>query len=443
MVRFNTQGQIQQVRIYWDQGLLLKEVEVIGFRGRTWPITDASVQLRSIKAAAATPGQEKSHQLEATSTTATTKKDAETTLPTSTPRKVFKDPYAAESLYDLLSPVRPDRDDQRRTQRAKPQLPHQTRDLGDLFVSQGDDTEEDEKKPKKPIIRETASKNFQPSSAFIQKEEGDDNEKRKGATTTRSKYSAQKFGHFEIGADNSEREVKEKPRPRHNRWNESQWDFRDFVTPEKPSGYVAPHTIRHWGVGDDGEDDQPVQRPTIRTRRDAETHFTLTDDPNEGGQREEEAEEEKAEVNKKNINRAIYQKRALALYQDPLAPPSPEDDDEATGTTAATADPREDKPPLTAVQSNTIAARKKDFDPHWSFSNDDADGDSENKRPPPPAAATTRLKAVQMMEPQWQACDVSPEPKKVSHRRYESSQPTRRTVMNAVQKSWSFGDEDE
>ncbi|KAK3076959.1 hypothetical protein LTS18_011553, partial [Coniosporium uncinatum] len=48
IVSFDDQRKIQQIRLYWDQGSLLKATEVIGARGKNWPVRDGKDQLRLI-----------------------------------------------------------------------------------------------------------------------------------------------------------------------------------------------------------------------------------------------------------------------------------------------------------------------------------------------------------------------------------------------------------
>ena len=40
-----TGGKIRSVRVYWDQATVLKQLEIVGARGRGWPITDGSKQI--------------------------------------------------------------------------------------------------------------------------------------------------------------------------------------------------------------------------------------------------------------------------------------------------------------------------------------------------------------------------------------------------------------
>lgn len=40
-----TGGKIRSIRVYWDQATVLKQLEIVGARGRGWPITDGSNQI--------------------------------------------------------------------------------------------------------------------------------------------------------------------------------------------------------------------------------------------------------------------------------------------------------------------------------------------------------------------------------------------------------------
>lgn len=40
-----TGGKIRSIRVYWDQATVLKQLEIVGSRGRGWPITDGSNQI--------------------------------------------------------------------------------------------------------------------------------------------------------------------------------------------------------------------------------------------------------------------------------------------------------------------------------------------------------------------------------------------------------------
>ena len=42
------EGKIRSIRIYWDQATVLKQLGIIGSRGRAWPITDGKNQIELI-----------------------------------------------------------------------------------------------------------------------------------------------------------------------------------------------------------------------------------------------------------------------------------------------------------------------------------------------------------------------------------------------------------
>jgi hypothetical protein len=41
-------GKIRSIRVYWDQATVLKQLDIVGARGRGWPITDGSTQVNLI-----------------------------------------------------------------------------------------------------------------------------------------------------------------------------------------------------------------------------------------------------------------------------------------------------------------------------------------------------------------------------------------------------------
>src|SRR5579859_3693393 len=47
MVVFNG-GKIRSIRVFWDQATVLKQLEIVGARGRGWPITDGTAQIELI-----------------------------------------------------------------------------------------------------------------------------------------------------------------------------------------------------------------------------------------------------------------------------------------------------------------------------------------------------------------------------------------------------------
>ncbi|KAK5181015.1 hypothetical protein LTR16_010435, partial [Cryomyces antarcticus] len=48
IVTFDQDQKIRQIRLYWDQASLIKQVELMGARARSWPIRDGADQARLI-----------------------------------------------------------------------------------------------------------------------------------------------------------------------------------------------------------------------------------------------------------------------------------------------------------------------------------------------------------------------------------------------------------
>lgn len=445
---------------------MLKQIEVIGSRGRNWPIRDAKEQSRLIKSAIlSTPVVNPPTSFPPLS--ANTEKNTEQLdRPPSPGKRRIKDPYAADSLFDLLSPGK-DRNESLPTPRAPATAQPPPRDLGDLFVSHDDSP--DVSPSRKPIApRAGAEKHFQPSRIFSDNDDApdgtpsgksvapkagasknylpsrifgededtpdaaspgksvapkagagknylpsrifDDDETVAAEGNQKPVYRAHpnRYSHFEFGTDTSPREPKPIPaRPKSQHM--AQWNFEDFVTPEKPARKPRGQEVRHFGWSDDeGDVETPPPRPKVpQPRRDAESHIQLTD-----------------EIDTQKDARMIssYGNKGLSLYKNPLY----NDEDEAENETDNN---NNNKAPLSVVANGVN--RKKDFDSHWSMADPtpDADANIENKKP----VTSDRMKAIKMMEPSWDTYDESPQSDKVAP-------PPRRAARSAIDRSWDLGD---
>lgn len=106
MVHFDSSQKIQQIRLYWDQGSLLKHVDVIGGRARNWPIHDGKDQAKLI--ATSVTGTTQSAGPGRPSTQAARDPDEvvittnNTTKPRSQSKNVTRDPHASLSLFALV-----------------------------------------------------------------------------------------------------------------------------------------------------------------------------------------------------------------------------------------------------------------------------------------------------------------------------------------------------
>lgn len=297
---------------------MLKQVEVIGARGRQWPIREGKDQLRLLKTAETArlaPSQPASQ-------------DSETKLPnrSSSPgKRRIRDPYSADSLTELLSPSKeaPKPASSKKytqdpygagslneilspTKKAPAHVPPfapssgrpATRNFSDIFVK--DDhlpdspskpqrrappvDEEDEKAAKGPADEDRNFYKTDPRK-YSHFEIGEDNAGSKGPVDEDRhfyKTAPGKYNHFEIGGDNSERETKGEVRQANTK-HATHWDFDDVETPVKVSRAPRGQERRHFGFGDNEDGDgSPQGKPNVvKPRRDADRHFELTDEESE------------------------------------------------------------------------------------------------------------------------------------------------------------------
>ncbi|CRG91640.1 hypothetical protein PISL3812_08690 [Talaromyces islandicus] len=464
IVRFDSQAQIQQIRVYWDQGSLLKQVEVIGSRGRNWPIRDAKDQSKLITNTIAAQGSlAPVAQTSAQQQNQQEPEQAAAARPASPTKRHIKDPHASLSLFGG------DDDDESRPAVVAPYAPSSTRppvrDPNDILTGGYDENdptnhrasvispragankhfgpirvfgdESDEPVPGAVQPRIGSSRNFQPIRVFDTEDEPTQDEQQaprghvqpkagshknfqpinlfgegdapKEEQEPRYKTHPKKFSHFDMAGE--ETEIPERPARKFRPM--SQWDFADFATPEKPRGKVLPQDVRHFGWSDNEEEiaETPPARPrVVQPRRDAETHFSLTDQ--DGADSKD---------NKRIIGSA--HNKGLSLYQNNVY------DDEGNPTPLETAEPKQ---PHTIVPNNTF--RKKDFDSHWAITDSMPPEEHVQKTESKPISSD-RAKAVKMMDASWDNYDESPEPKKQA--------PMPSIKRSTFQPSWGFGDDDE
>jgi hypothetical protein len=260
MVHFNQAGKITQIRQYWDQGSLLKQIDVIGARSRNWPIRDGSEQLRLIASSAAAVERPESSR---PSTAASRGGDEVSIASHSRGRErtsnAMNDPHASLSLFQprqideeeshSSQPIAP------RAQSAKPP----PREYSELFA--GAEGASPSPSPQNIPTKAGADKKFGANRLF---EEFDDHHA--AATAGSIKTSSTKYDHFTFG------EGEETPKGRgiaiagngmggrkgtERDWalnrdrNDAHWDFETFNTPEKAKPKELPEAVRHFGWSDD------------------------------------------------------------------------------------------------------------------------------------------------------------------------------------------------
>jgi hypothetical protein len=353
MVHFDPTGKISQIRLYWDQGALLKQIDVIGARSRNWPIRDSKEQARLIASSSAhvaPPESELSSRLPTAARGADEVSIASRSR--SSTNNAMNDPHASLSLFqnrsveeDTSSNSYDSRPITARAQSAKPP----PREYSELFV--GENSGSPSPSPQKIPTKAGGGKNFQANRLFDQEEEsvaGSPAVKGAGIKTNPKKYD-----HFTFGQGLEDDTSKADKAPHQTKGkSEPNWDFDDFATPAKPKSKTHPQAVRHFGWSDDEEEVSPVRRPVVhKARPDTDPHFEFVDDGTPDAQR-------KLASTKGRIGN-----KGMGLYQDHV-----------TGTTAGDADdtPYDDdvhgKGPLndvTAAMRN--GNRNKDFGSHWDL----------------------------------------------------------------------------
>lgn len=413
IVSFDDQGKIAQIRQSWDQGALLKAVEVIGKSGRNWPIRDNKEQLRVITTCITSPdvavGSANSVDSRSRSRgSSNAMRDPHASLELFAPREELEQapervvsPYAGtrpreRSITQILGEESDEEEGS--SIRGRSQSPSKAiapkvgagknYTPNRLFTEEGEEEEDASSRGRsRPVAPKVgANKKFQPNRLFEAEQEAaepDTPPNNKAKTERFVRPHPSKYSHFEFG----DPEVPPKAEPSADRSrsrskHESSWSFDDFVTPQKPlpSKTIRPQDVRHWDPEADAASDTPGPfKVTAKPRRDAEHHFDFVDDDSEAGDPRPTA-----------MKRGSRHNAGLGLYQNNLYN---EDGSEPAGG----ADP-------SALGNITnLKGRKNDFDSHWTLT-DEADVVT----PQPPKVSDDRKKAVKMMEPNWAPTDESP-----------------------------------
>lgn len=436
IVHFDSNQKIQQIRLYWDQGSLLKLVDVIGARARNWPIRDGKDQARLIASSVAGMTQSNGFSRPSTATSDSSRDPNEagvTNKPRSESKNVTRDPHASLALF---APREEDEESSQptiaRASKAQSANPP-PRDYHDLFVGNYSDTSPQPSKPRdmsptkenggriapkstlakppprdyhdlfvgedadaSPVSKGKASspqkqnmtpagiapkvgagKNFKPSRLFdVDGPEPDtagSPEKDKGYKVNTALYN-----HFDLGAgDENTQPLAARPKSTY----QNNRDCEDFITPEKVSTKVRGQDVRHFGWSNDEPNmDSPAKHPAVaKARPDANTNFELQDEFTAAGDQRPTGHP-----------RGMGNVKGNGLYQNNIFDQG--------------ASPKEKSHILTTVTN--LKDRRKDFDPHFDMT-DDTPSSNQNKQGPIPEA---RAKVVSRMGAQWEATDSSPRP---------------------------------
>lgn len=403
---------------------MLKQVEVIGSRARAWPICDGKDQARLIATTVAASATELGNDGptngsisgSATSPTKagqrrqTATKDPHASLSLFTPREEDEPhpkntgPRASHKppprdYHELFA--RQDGEDEREPRPRSPQkenLPRNQsakpppRDYHELFVGHESDaspgTKEKMQSPKKgpatpsSVAPKTGSgKNYHPNRLFDQDREEDPTSPTKNDDVFK-KPDPKKYNHFEFGDGDDVKTKKEPQPPRPKTKHQSQWDFEDFVTPEKVNRKIRSQDVRHFGLGADEEelDNSPVKQAAPRPRPDTQVNFEFEDDGTPAGNRRPAGHPRGQ--GKINTGEGLYKDHVLGDSQSPSM----------------------DKKSHPLATVTNIKDRSKDFDPHFNIADSPQNGTPTAKKP----LGDNRARAVKMMDAHWEATDRSP-----------------------------------
>ncbi|KAF3001544.1 hypothetical protein E8E13_009586 [Curvularia kusanoi] len=353
IVHFDSADKITQIRQYWDQGSLLKQIDVIGARSRNWPIREGPEQAKLIKASAqlAQPDSAPSSR----PSTAARGADEVSIRSRGSTNNAMNDPHASLSLFERRQieenelpsahPTAP------RVQSAKPP----PREYSELFVGEnsGSPSPANQRIP----VKAGANTKSNVNRLFDETEED-----RIAATTPlkATKTNPKKFNHFEFGDGEDEetprgRDASRKEGPRGSSKSQANWGFEDFVTPEKTNPKNNPQAV----------ETSPVRVERVHKARPTNAHHFEFEDEGTPAARKV------APPTKGGVSNA-----SQGLYKDHV---TGDDDDEGTA--------HGDNRALSDVTSKVVRNenRSKDFGAQWEMNDSTPKADSrssqENRKP--------------------------------------------------------------
>lgn len=282
-VHFDQDDKITQIRLSWDQGDLLKQVDVIGTRGKNWPVYSGKDQIKMITTSANT-----ANEVNPAPISSPRGRNRPAERDASPSKKFIKDPHASLDLYEDYkeerTPTAPNAVAPRESAKPAP------REMSDIFAAGHEDYESrgpdgsPRKTAKDNVIapKGAAHKRFQPSRVF-EEEEVKNKPERQIYKTNPARYNHFDIGdpdendHFQHRGENTKpKDVPIRPKGGAHHSNAAQWDFDDVATPGKVGQKVRDQDVVHFSYEDAGRRTNPV-KPTGKPRRDEETHFEFHD----------------------------------------------------------------------------------------------------------------------------------------------------------------------
>ncbi|KAI1843375.1 hypothetical protein JX265_006201 [Neoarthrinium moseri] len=385
IVTFNAEGKISQMRQTWDQGSLLKQLDIIGKSGRNWPIRDAKDQIKMIESS-----------LKAGDNIIPAKDDGNSARVRANTNNAMRDPHASLSLFApreeteqqaMASVISPKAGGARPRQRDFAEI------LGDEPVGEAGSPSAGRHRsdsPSKAIAPKIgAGKNYQPSRLFDREEDVPDEPESPGNGNSQKFYrpNPKKYNHFDFadGSDPQDAPRAADPTPKKTK-HSSQWNFEDFTTPAKarPGKTLqkSHQDVRHWGNEDDVVEDGPNGKPAaVKPRRDAEAHFEFVDD----GEPQVDPRPSRPRGATHNTGLGLYKNN---VYREEGEASEDAADQQALGN-------------ITNLKN-----RGKTFGAQFAMTDE-----SPSQMPERGQVAQDRMKAVKMMDANWAATDESPSQK--------------------------------
>ncbi|KAH0832453.1 hypothetical protein AYO21_05138 [Fonsecaea monophora] len=437
IVHFDAQQKISVIRISWDQASLLKQTEVIGSRGKNWPVVDGKDQVRLINSSltAALSASE----LPTTPRGRSENQSLASSRNVSPSKRHIKDPHAS---LDLFSPKPVDENEPTLgpnavAPRASARPP--PREMSELFAAGHEDHEpgSPKKVPIEPVVapKKGSNQKFGPPRLFAD----DPNE----PAPVGYKSNPAKYNHFNLGEELEDdplqyRDATPKPkttmqavpvRGKSNR-QQSQWDFADFFTPEKVTQKVRDQDIVHFSLDSTVNDvETPGKKIAGKPRRDNEIHFELQDDgtpierhavpkPRKDAETHFQLRDTATPATNRTSDRPTSSASdRMGLYSNNVF------DEDENGKA-------QEKPPLSTITNNTN--RKHDFDSHWTMADaSPANGKANNENKP----ASKHRKKPSQMDTHWDPYEETTD--------QPQNPPAQSRLRKGMESHWSMGDEEE
>lgn len=248
IVNFDATGKIAAIRLYWEQGTLLKQVEAIGKTGRNWPIREGRNLVQAVKDSIEGAGQSSSSNGASTSGSRP-RGQADVVINQhrrAESKSATRDPHAS---LDLFAPRDPSENEPQVFDGPKiaprPSAKPAPRDMNELFA--GEESLNHRHRDSSPTkidgrsVKAGASKKLTENRLFDENDDPHSPERRK-------KTFNEKYEHFDFGdGEDAPKDVRPPSGKRASRAPDH-FSFEDFHTPPKVNEKFRPDSRRQWGA---------------------------------------------------------------------------------------------------------------------------------------------------------------------------------------------------